>query len=397
MSHTDSGLMVGNYMLGFCFGAFIMWCLVKRHADMWRHSALPVILAALTCQLVGSAVYCFITVEATHMAHGARHWWHSHTLSRLILLARFMSGVGSGFCQQFYVAAQLHITPVPARPEHTGRWVFSGMLAIGLGPMVAAALQLLDSPDDVSRNFTHVGFAQLVIVLGAMAAASLYHPKLEDVQDSMEEESHVKSGEVSEPRRRCMLICGCLLLGWLRSFGVAGVEVAMASLLEGDYHWDKRTIGLAIGVAFLCCIPAKIAHMMCGDKLSSVVWIWILSGASIVGCQLLFSSGCAVIMHLVWTSCDRTLMLAGAVLFPSFYLAEALTCGIMHQHVLPKGSWFDGNHTQLLYFLAQGSGRFLGPWAARRDGQDTFAMEQMIACVVFLFIFESLVRPFRQT
>jgi len=255
----------------------------------------------------------------------------------------------------------------------------------------------MDTPQDAALNFTHVGFAQLVIILGAMAAASLYHPRLEDVPDRMEEEPNLTPGEATEPRRKCLLICGCLLLCWLRAFEVAGVEVAMASFLESDYDWDSRAIGLAIGVVFLCCIPLKITHVACGDKLSGVLWIWILSGTSVVGCSLLFSSGCAVMLRWVWTSCDLRLILAGAVLFPSFYLAEALTCGIMHQHVLPKGSWFDGNHTQLWYFLAQGIGRFLGPWAARRVGQDTFATHQMITCFVFFFIFESMVRPCMRT
>jgi len=151
------------------------------------------------------------------------------------VLACFVSGFGPGFVQQFYVAAQLHITPVQDRSENTHWLVFSSMLAVGLGPMVVVTLQLPDTAHDAVRNFTHTGFTQLVILLGAMVAASLYHPKLDDIQDCMEEKLDAGLGEAAKATGCYLLICGCLLLAWFRAFGVASLEVAMTSLLEGHY------------------------------------------------------------------------------------------------------------------------------------------------------------------
>merc|ERR1719447_1580941 len=97
-------------------------------------------------------------------------------LGAAMMISRFVSGMGSGSCQQFYVSAQLHLTPVQERAEHTGRWVFSGMMALGLGPMLAASLQMLDTRRGFAPDFIPVGFAQLIVVLGAIAAIMLYHP-----------------------------------------------------------------------------------------------------------------------------------------------------------------------------------------------------------------------------
>jgi len=71
MSQADSGLVVGIYQNGLCSGAFNMACFAKGCPSLWRHSGLPIIQAALTRQLLASAAYCFISVQATHMAHGA--------------------------------------------------------------------------------------------------------------------------------------------------------------------------------------------------------------------------------------------------------------------------------------------------------------------------------------
>merc|ERR1719401_2741929 len=99
----------------------------------------------------------------------------------------------------------------------------------------------------------------------------------------------------------------------------------------------------------------NIVHKMVGPSLSVAQWIRLLAAVATLGSCLLSTLVCGTDR----VSCSCTLVLAGAVLFPTLYLGESLACGIMHQHVLPVGSRFDNNHAQLWYNLAQGMGRFL--------------------------------------
>jgi len=87
-------------------------------------------------------------------------------LAALLMASRFVAGMGSGICQQFYVASTLHLTPVAERAEHTTRWVFSGMIAIGSGPMIAAGLESFNQCASFAPDFTPVGCAQVMSVLG---------------------------------------------------------------------------------------------------------------------------------------------------------------------------------------------------------------------------------------
>jgi len=420
MSESDSGRMVGNYMLGFCLGAFMMWCIASRIPGLWRSSPRRVLTVGLTCQLIGTSVYAWVAFKATQQVLEADyaniHFGvyeamlglksGSPNLAFLLMASRFIAGMGSGLCQQFYVASCLHLTPVAERPEHTTRWVFSGMIAIGGGPMLAAGLDSFNKCEEFVPEFTLVGLGQVAVVACAFAAVFLYHPNLENVPDHMEKElvddfAEASTGGLDVSCRRIVLVCGCLLMGSLRAFGVSAVEVVTASLLEDTYNWGQHKIGITIGVIFLTCVPVRVLHKMFGDKMSVVLWIRLMSVTAIAGGFLLFSPACSVLNKVCGLDCAGALVVAGTVLFPAFYMGEALAVGIMHQHVLPSGSWFDGNHSQLWYNLAQGLGRFLGPWISRwaiaASGQDFFALQQMMVTCVFLVIFECAVRPFMRS
>jgi len=272
--------------------------------------------------------------------------------------------------------------------------------------MLAAGLESFNQCEKgLVQDFTLVGLGQVVVVACAFAAVFAYHPDLENVPDHMEREvvddcweAAASTGDLDVVVRRIVLILGCLLMGSLRAFGVSAVEVATASLLENTYDWGHRTTGITIGAIFLTCVPVRVLHKMLGDKMSVVSWIRIFAVIAIAGCLLLDSPACSVLNKVCGLGCDGALVVAGIVLFPTFYMGEALAVGIMHQHVLPAGSWFDGNHAQLYYHLAQGLGRFAGPWLSRWAisalGEDVFALQQMMVTCLFLVIFECTVQPF---
>jgi len=193
------------------------------------------------------------------------------------------------------------------------------------------------------------------------------------------------------------VVCGCLIMANLRAFGISAVEVVTASLLEDEYGWKTHKIGMVIGLIFLCCVPLRAVHMALGSRMPVNSWIRMMGLVALLGCCFLFRSTCAALTEIVGMHCAGTLVLAGVILFPTFYMGEALACGIMHQHVLPHGSRFDGNHSQLWYNLAQGAGRFLGPWLSRwateAYGHNAFAIQQMAVTCIFLVVFERCVRP----
>lgn len=403
LSQGHSGRMVGTQMLGSCLGSATAWLAQRQHPDLWRQQPRAPLILGLVCQLLGAVVYCVIAMMATDSAGKTEDLPLSIAtilfglndkpwLSQLLMLSRFLLGLGSGGCQQFFVASMLHITPVPERREQTARWVFAGMLALGSGPMAAAAVQALDFSGAWPR-FDLVGYVQVTGVLTALVC-TMSIPDLGDIKDCLE-----PAGEKGQDASSRVLVLGCLGLTGLRSFGVAGIEVALALQLEEVYKWDQRLTGLVTGAVFLCCIPMKLLHSVLGKNLSVVGWIRLFSCLAVSGSLLLFRGACALLTsHGGWGPCSRVLVAAGTVLFPCFYLSDSLCSSLMHQHVLPKGTLLDGNHAQLWFSFSQGLGRFLGPWLARetlqRLGQDAFAMQQLVVTACFLVAFEAFVRPF---
>jgi len=418
LSKADSGRMVGTYMLGFCAGAVGSWLAVRVRPLLWRELPKTLLFAGLSCQLAGSVAYSIVALKATVAAgkiadlplvgiakalFGLRD---SPWLAHLLMASRFTGGAGSGICQQFYVSSMLHVTPVHERSEHTSRWVFSGMLAIGLGPMMAAAVQALDLCGHWPR-FELVGHVQL-LATGVALFAVLLHPDVSRVEDCLEPEHREGAEEASQMGgneekdgsliSRRWLVTGCLLMTGLRAFGISAIEVGIALRLEETYLWDQRVTGLVIGAIFLCCVPLKVIHALVGPWMTAVGWIRVLSCLAVVGSLLLFNSTCQLLtLGGCLQNCATVLVTAGVVLFPCFYLSDALGSGLMHQHVLPEGSLLDANHAQLWYNLCQGMGRFLGPWMARLalqlHGEDAFAVQQTAAIGAFLLGFETFVRP----
>jgi len=409
LSEGDSGCMIGLYMLGSGAGAVLASLLVHQRPQLWRESPRVLILAGVASQLLGSVAYCSVSLKATDAAGKAADLplvgigkilfglQGSHWLFRVLMASRAVSGFGSGVAQIVCINVMLHVTPVAERPEHTSRWIFAHMLGMGLGPTAAAAAQALDLCNRWPR-FYLVGYVQVVAGMGLLAAVSLLHPSLAHVQDFLEPRQEAEEERAAGPPGRRTVICGCLGLTTLRAFCVSAIEVGIALELEKKYQWDHRLTGTVIGGIFLGCIPLKAIHTVLGRTMTVVGWIRVLSCISIFASLLFFDASCKfVTLGRGSGSCSYVLLTAGIVLFPCFFLSDALSCGLMYQHLLPEGSCFDANTTQLLTSVWQGLGRFLGAWIARlslqRWGQEAFATEQLAITCTFLAGFEFIVRP----
>mmetsp|Transcript_144481 Transcript_144481/g.402506 ORF Transcript_144481/g.402506 Transcript_144481/m.402506 type:complete len:631 (+) Transcript_144481:37-1929(+) len=401
MNEGGSGRMVGMYMLGFCTGCSAMWLLVRQRSmyGLWRERPRTVLLCGgLLCELIGSAAYTFVAHRATCAGHEPIPAPAQDLLASLLVVSRFVSGFGFGSSLQFYVWGMLHLTPVIDRGNLAANRIFLGMLATGLGPVIAAFVQEVEPCTD-GPHLDIVGHVQIIGALGSIVAVIWCHPDdLRDCEDYMEYTSDV-AHEPTDAKlgHRRWIVVGCLCMSGLRSFGIAAIDVVVTMLLEEQYHWDQRVTGLTIGAIFLLCIPLKFLHAMAAHLMSVVAWIRLLCFVAVLGTLMLFTSiGKALLFH---SGGAAQLIVAGGVIFPTFYLSDALSTGLLHQHVLPEGSLLDGNHAQLWYNVLAGISRFIAPWQARTEvrlcGQkDWFAAQQLGITCLFLLAFECLVQPF---
>lgn len=405
-SQAESGEMVGLYMLGCCIGVFTGFCALQRLPELWR--AQPVRTALLGCslQLLGAIMYMYVVckiMDSTSLLspEDARgHVEQARALSRILLASRFVGGLGSGVCLQLFGTTLMHLTPVRERPLHTRRWVLSAVLGIGAGPLLAGMLQS-GRLCGLVPDFTLTGTAQLLLTGGSLAALLLYHPSLAEVVDKMPKHDITSS---STPERELQLrrkvVVGCLVMTFFRAYGIASIEVVTASVLEDEYHWDRNTIGMTVGLMFLSCVPMRSLYEAMQDLLPAKVWIRLLSLIAISATCLLFIPACGSLLQLLpiqGKQCSHVLVLAGVLLFPTLFMGDAISVGFMNQQVLPNGTRFDGNHSQLCYNLVTDLARFVGPWLSRlavdRGGQDFFAAQQMIVASLFLMVAEIVVLP----
>jgi len=174
-----------------------------------------------------------------------------------------------------------------------------------------------------------------------------------------------------------------MLSTFIRAAVTSAVEGATSLLLEMEYAWHPRNIGIVIGATFLCCLPAKLAIDSSKAALTVFQWIHILCSISIIGSLLLFRRS--------WF----TLLLADVLLFPSLYLSDGMVRGLMQQYALPSGSVFDQNHTTFWAMVLNSCGRYLGPWTARclleKANQTSYAICQSMLTAAFCVVFEVMV------
>merc|ERR1712100_520295 len=89
------------------------------------------------------------------------------------------------------------------------------------------------------------------------------------------------------------VVVGCLMMSTIRAFVCSGLEGATSLLLEATYHWDERSVGLAISATALCMIPLKTLHNVLHDRLTVTAWIRIMSLSAVFGVSLLSKDVCS--------------------------------------------------------------------------------------------------------
>merc|ERR1719362_116247 len=72
---------------------------------------------------------------------------------------------------------------------------------------------------------------------------------------------------------KAVLVCTGLVMNALRGFVISGLEAATSLLLEEEFAWRRRDIGVVIGICFLSCIPVKALYENLKGELKLTQWI----------------------------------------------------------------------------------------------------------------------------
>ncbi|CAE7742930.1 CACNA1C [Symbiodinium sp. CCMP2456] len=373
-----SGTLIGAFTQGNFLGRLPMWICIRSRPELWRNARVS-LLALLLLVLLSTT--CFATIG----------FWASRgspNLSLLLLASRAMSGVGFGACAQLFQYSLSMMIPPDQRPEQMSRFAMANMLGIGFGPLVSSAALFL-FPRLMEGRFDAISTTQVGIALAALGAVAFCWPReIRGTDDDCPLQVETTTSKENVLKRR-LVVCGCLLMSMTRQLVCVALEAGTSLLLERRYGWQLEPIGVVIGLLFLGCVPLKVVHIRFKDKLSTVGWIQLLSYMAIFSALLLFD--------LIPNMSLATLLIADGLMFPTLYLTDGLSVGIMQQHVLPHGSCCDANTAMLWFgFLANGVGgfgAFLGRRSIQSHGRNSYAVQQLSISCCFLAIFYSLVLP----
>jgi hypothetical protein len=381
-----SGQLIGLYMAATAVGGLITSSMLWYYPDVWKMYGRLVLLLGQAFNITGFCTYAWIT---SYVSYNVINTPGEHeTLSAALLFARVNSGIGHGIGATLLQVSFAHLTPVQDRPAQMTRFMFVNTLGIGLGPMIAAGMRMMEfCPLGQPPGFELVGLAQIVLSGASLISVLVFYPNLKDFASTVEADD-CRAAEQS-PRSgilQRLIVIGCMLSTLVRAMVTSGVEGATSLLLEISYGFPRHVIGIIIGATFLACFPVKLAMDSRRSRLTVYHWIRGLCGISVIGALLLFRRDWA------W------LITADVLLFPSLYLGDGMLRGVMQQFALPTGSILDQTGTTLIAMILNSVGRFLGPWVARLLLEDVnqtgYAALQVFLAILFWVVFElMIVRP----
>lgn len=383
---TLSGIMIGITKCGTCATAIGLGFALRRYENIWRDHARVVLLVASCCNIIASSVYTFIAAVALNSVDKEMHIY----MLAALVLSRMTLGFGAGLRLQLSRTHIARLTPKECRPAEQEFFLLGVMLGIGLGPLVAAAVKYLDiCHNSLAQRYEAVGLASLAISFTQFVAVFCI-PPLAGCRDWVSSEVQ-KSGlcfDAPELNRRWRILKCCLIISLLRGICVCGTEAGTAMLLEVEHNWSIKAIGFSISLAFLSCLPFRMAYKKYNSHFSFNTWMQSLISLSMIGAFLIFP-------YKSGEESAYLILLGDVLLFPTFYLTDAMAQGVMVQHTLPKEiSFLDINGvTMLNTILLDGIARPLGMPLARfevdRHGQFGYALQ-----LLFLTICAGLVIEF---
>jgi len=405
---AHSGLLLEVHQLGFAAGSLLMWVFFRYRPDIWRYGY-AIVRLSVAFNVLGSGIFVILA----HVVEG-RATILSET-AIFVLSARFIDGFGTGLNAFFGILSIVHLIPSEERPGWFGANQFGIMLAIGLGPMFSSLAAELNTCHFETRPLGLLGVAYLGIALTALSVVMILFPQsLEDVEDRhpppeppetahpalcMTEEERVSERPFSHAAQTTAL-CGVIVMACLRAFVTSGLLAATSLLLVSKYHWGEAPAGVGIATCFIMfAVPAKVFYGCFRSFLATTSWIRLWSILAVVASMCLHTR-----LYFERGGAGNTgawlLLIADSVLFPCLFFSDTLVGGISltEQNLLPVGSWLSTNNMVLLRQLGVALvGRNVGPPLAQLTvevgGQNSYAMQQFVAAILFVVLFELFVIP----
>lgn len=193
-----------------------------------------------------------------------------------------------------------------------------------------------------------------------------------------------------ESRRRRKLWLLALAFCLDRILMLSALEAASALVLEREFQWGHKAIGLVVGAAFLVGVPglAGIEITRRKAQVSDTSALLALAVSCMAVTLLLFP----VVGRLVQRpqhGGPLLIVVADAVIFPTAFLINGIVDGLALQHRVP-GTWLSPESMAVARVAIVGmAGRPVGPWAARTliesEGRAAYAGAQLaLASLLFL-------------
>merc|ERR1712137_457533 len=104
-----------------------------------------------------------------------------------------------------------------------------------------------------------------------------------------------------------------------------------------------------------------MGYLRFSKRLSLVAWVRLLSSFALFGTLLLTRSA----RHVLPFAPAFMLIVGNFIIFPSIFLSEGLTKGIVMAHVFPQGHALDANGVSFCLLVINSSVRVVAPFASR--------------------------------
>jgi hypothetical protein len=392
MGAVYSGWLIGSLGLGMFLGCAVAWVFMRWYPHIWRSPG-KIFLAALCFNFIGQTVFA----TSIFLISSWKSPQQVHALECMLIVARIITGVGTGLLEIPSRHIITHTTPPSERPEQMQRYFLWQTTGMGVGPLAAALAAVIFHFMSCSSAVAGFGvMATIAQIIPLVALGSLMClPSLESAEDFDPPEAadavEDPNGSIQSSERlvRYAVLSCALLHACGRAFFCSSLEAATSLLFEIEFQWDPRAIGLVTSFNFLCTILFKLIHDASKEHATLSIRIRMLYSLALLGSILMIPSVCL----FGRAGCAWFLLAADCIAFPCFYLVDGLMQGILYNHVFPTGSLFDTNNVSLLtVFLNSVVGRFLGPpvarWNVQRGGQFEYALWQVAICSAAIMAME---------
>lgn len=392
---TASGWLIGSPWAFCAFSSLCMRPLVA--ADCWSQSRNRLIVLG-SYAFMASAVLVFALAADYSTLLGKRRFF-------LLVTSRITMGLADG-PNLILTVMTWKITPRTEMVQYEIFRVCCKCAGIGMGPILSSLVSLISGANGAAARSAHTSYviAACWIFFGLatwqnfpLDLAQLIEAKEVEESRCSENERHTQEAASSlaieaipeQARKRIWL--SAVMYGTERTFIVSGLEAGTALVLETEFHWDTKYVGLAIGLTFLGGLPLAVAAnaVQRPDFILSAKLMCVAAALSVVFATLLFPDIGRFFNNLSEDNAVGVILLADSVIFTAGYLANGIIDAFAVRSSLP-GTAFSIENLKLIDSVVQNSlARFIAPpivrWCLEKYGRAFYAGGQLTISVLGLF------------